>query len=351
MSTKRKPASDVLLIALASLLIAFFIWYIAKRGDVENFDLTVQIRPDLVPSNIEIVNFNPGSVTVSFQCPKMNDRFISHANFNVVVDLSDIAYAAGVEENRTTTRTLEKSMVQRASGVPQAIIPLRINPGEVRVTARWRLRSAVVQPVMAGVPAENYELVGPVTVTPAEVLLTGSQNALERAPRDEQGRIIVRTKPIDVTGLTEGASGQIELEPPSLLQIFIADSEPHLASDDERLASFNYEIAEKTGQLTFTEAPVGRVTVSAEATPLIDPPLVTVVVTAPVTLLDQIKLEHLVVRAKTPLGADVTKFNSTMAIEAVWSPTAPEAVKQRATLSEPEPNTVRVELSSDEIEN
>jgi hypothetical protein len=191
-------------LALCAFLIAFFIWMIAKREEVDSDVIQVPARLLDVPDYIE-ARFQPQEVSVALQFPRALKSEIVPENFVASIDfgeLLDLGGAPGAEfpgslEFRARSVPMDSSRfgLERDSNVSLSQIHVeRFRPPDIRVEARHRGKVLPVRPMFEGVPASDYRLnANRSQAKPSEVFVAGT-------PEDLMGVVEVRTMPVSVAG-------------------------------------------------------------------------------------------------------------------------------------------------------
>ncbi|MFC1601686.1 hypothetical protein ACFL34_05000, partial [Candidatus Sumerlaeota bacterium] len=310
MRTVERTTSEVLLILLTSFVIAFVIWFMAKRADVETENLTVPIRLGSVPQMIE-TKIDPNHAIISVQYPKNQKQWIMASNFTVIVTVNDIRGHAGIGQFESITMPLSPEMIQASINVPPVIHPANIRPAAIDVSAQWRLEQAQIQPTIIGEVAPGYQLDGPIGLASSTILLTGSGSAFAQAPRDDARNIIVRTDPIDLSGKNKTFGGKTSPRIPEDLWPF--SKKELVITDAQATIPYSVAIVEQKQQRQFQRVPVQLITLVRNVKYEVAPTHVAVTVNAPLSLLDDITPEHIAITALQPLD-ESKQFSGEVAI-------------------------------------
>ncbi len=188
---------------LASLFISFAIWLIAKQGD---------LMEDWVVAKIELskeidaeIQLEPAEGTVLLQFPAWQQDQIAktaetRCRIEIDVDsLGDPLKWCGVEVPVTRDVALQESMVVK-SELPSGAQAIAVRPSSVIITGKLRTRKAWIKVRTNGKPAEGYYLPKTPSARPASLFLTGSQEALDKLPRDADGMFYIEAEEIDLSG-------------------------------------------------------------------------------------------------------------------------------------------------------
>ncbi|MBN1518099.1 hypothetical protein JXA32_16175 [Candidatus Sumerlaeota bacterium] len=342
MKTSERYATDSALMIIASLAIAFIIWYIAKQGDVETSYLRIPIVFEEAMPEIEI-SAETLEARVAVHYPKTYARWIDKANFSLRVELDGLKRKAGVDEFRESVYPVYPSMIQR-KGVPDVVIVREIeNPREVRLLSRWRLARGVIQPEAQGQPAPDYEIAGGIALDPAEIWLTGSASALKQWTDPVTGQIALKTDSISVTNASSELKGKVNVSIPPGLSLFDPDKRD-IDPAASIAVSYNAPIAEKMGERRIANVQIRISTLSQKVKISALPEEGQALATGPVRLLNQIKREYIKFKPRTPLD-ETMDFTGQVAVEAIWADETPEPIRAAVKLSEAKPEAVTVTLT------
>ena len=179
------------LIALFGALALWF--FITYRGQSETA-IEAQIDFKNVPAGLEILKQNVKKVNVSVRGHEMILGGLKPADARVAVDLSsgkkgESSYFFDVND----VKVLQNVQVKR------------IEPNSVRVTLDESVsRNVNVSPYVIGIPAAGFE-VRKIIVDPSHVSVEGARTEMARLA-------ILRTDPLDITGLNSSISQNIRLD-------------------------------------------------------------------------------------------------------------------------------------------
>jgi YbbR domain-containing protein len=179
------------LIALFGALALWF--FITYRGQSETA-IEAHIDFKNVPAGLEILKQNVKKVNVNVRGHEMILGGLKPTDVRVVVDL-------------TNGKKGESSYFFDAKDVKvlQNVQVKRIEPNSVRVTLDESVsRNIIVSPYVIGVPTAGFE-VKKIVVDPSHVNVEGARTEMARLA-------ILRTDPLDITGLNSSISQNIRLD-------------------------------------------------------------------------------------------------------------------------------------------
>lgn len=179
-------------IAAVSLSIVLWI-FVTSRGQSEiAIDIPLEFKN--IPQGLELVNYSAKEISLSIKGQERLIKSIKPSDIQVYIDLSKTKKGESIYY---ITRDDIK--------LPRAIDVINISPSSVKVIAEETVTKTVrVRPVVVGEPEKGY-FVKSVEVAPQTLVIEG--------PRSEVGKInILRTEPLDITGLNETVTQDMRLD-------------------------------------------------------------------------------------------------------------------------------------------
>jgi len=179
---------------LLSIAIAVSLWFfITYRGQSET-TVDSQLEFKNMPQGLEILKQNSKKVTVNIRGHESVLGSLKPADVRVMVDLAN-------GKKGEASYYFDTTDVK----IPANVKILRIDPTYVRVTLDESLsRDIEIKPYVVGQPAKGYEIYK-ITVNPPVVVVEG--------PKTEMARLsILRTEPLDITGLDSDISQNIRVD-------------------------------------------------------------------------------------------------------------------------------------------
>lgn len=224
---QRLRSTDAVLI-VSALLIAYFIWLIAKTGTVEE-----QVVDD-VPIVLQLpaciqgdANRKTGSIEVRY--PKSIRKDIHSRAFEIRIGDSEVFSQAGVREANQVTIPLLADDVLHPS-LPPSVEVQRVEPGRITVMAKFRTVSAHIVPQLVGEPASGFRF-DKTIVGPPDRLLTGPKERLDNLPRNRQGTVELPTSPIPLADQRDSFTTSAAILVPESLNIVDEETRQRLPRD------------------------------------------------------------------------------------------------------------------------
>jgi YbbR domain-containing protein len=179
---------------VAAVVLAVILWvFVTSKGQTE-MSLSVPIEYVNIPSGLEISKRTATAAHIVVRTHESLSKNIRQENVRVSVDVSR---ALKGEE----TFSLKKDDVKVAFGATVA----EIEPATVRVVFEETVsRKVRVKPEVTGNPETGY-VVKRIEVSPEEVVIEGARSEVRKVG-------VIRTEPIDISGLTEDLSQEAKLE-------------------------------------------------------------------------------------------------------------------------------------------
>ncbi len=179
---------------LLSIAIAVSLWFfITYRGQSET-TVESQLEFKNMPQGLEILKQNIKKVTVNIRGHESVLGSLKPADVRVMVDLSN-------GKKGEASFYFDTNDVK----IPANVKILRTEPTFVRVTLDESVsRDIEIKPYVVGQPAKGYE-VYKMTVNPAVVTVEGAKTEMARLS-------ILRTEPLDITGLDTNISQNIRVD-------------------------------------------------------------------------------------------------------------------------------------------
>lgn len=179
---------------LLSVAVAISLWFfITYRGQTET---TIEAQVDFknIPHGLEILKQNIKKVSISVRGHEMILSGLKPSDVRLVVDLSS-------GKKGEASYYFDASDVKLAQNVKVQ----RIDPTYVRVTLdESQSKNVEIKPYIVGQPAAGYA-VHKITVEPASVILEGAKTEMARLA-------VLRTEPLDITGLDASFSQNVRID-------------------------------------------------------------------------------------------------------------------------------------------
>jgi hypothetical protein len=307
---QRLRSTDAILV-VSALLIAYFIWLIAKTGTVEEQVVDdVPIVLDLPP----YVQGDPSRKTANIEVryPKSIRKDIHSRSFTLRINEPELFSQAGVSEAKSVTVPLLADDVQHPS-LPPSVQVQRVEPGRMTVMLKFRTAPARIVPRTVGEPSNGYHLEKTI-VSPPERLLTGPQDQLDRLPRNRFAVVELQTNPIFLTGQRDSFSTSVAILVPERLNLVDEDTRQRLPRDVS-FALVQVVIKEQNTSRTIEAIPIQVATVSRNLAARTEPTSAAVVILGPRTRVESLDPRVILLWLKNPPEEKVG-FVGKIAIEA-----------------------------------
>ena len=294
MFTKLRSANTVLVIS--SLLIAYFIWLIAKMGNVEEQVLDdVPILLDLPPW-IE-AELSRKTVTIEVRYPKSGRRDIYSGAFHVLINDPDLFVQLGVRDAQAITVPLTVDDAKHPS-LPESVQVQKIDPGRLMVWVKYRTAPARISPRFTGQPAAGYYREKAI-VSPPLRLLTGSKGALDKLPRDKEGLVELQTLPINLTEARDSFSTSVAVVVPDDVNVVDEETRQRLLHD-VTFALVQVILKEETMSRTMPGIPIQVSPLSSNLVARVEPTSGAVTITGPRSRVELLDPRMILLRPKNP---------------------------------------------------
>ncbi|MCE5230967.1 hypothetical protein LLG95_15420 [bacterium] len=193
---RRRRIREEISLIVPAVFIAIVVWAIAQQQKLEtNWLNDISVTLINVPPNM-VVTPNPDVVRIQVRYPGELHNSAVARNFGFSIDASRIFRT---EPDQTQPQTATYQLAPRdidKQNVPEAIQVVEVVPAKIQLTAILRTTTATVETVTTGQLPRNMELTDKPQARPAEVVVTGSIEALQALR--ERGKRIIKTTPIDL---------------------------------------------------------------------------------------------------------------------------------------------------------
>lgn len=178
----------------AAVVLAIVLWvFVTSKGQTE-MALSVPIEYANIPSGIEISKHTVTAAQIVVRTHESLSKNIRQENVRVSVDVSRAKKGEEIF-------SLKKDDVK----VPYGATVTKIEPSAVKVMFEETVSKKVpVKPEITGSPEQGYA-VKRVEVSPEEVDIEGAKSEVRKVG-------VMRTEPIDISGLTEDLKQEAKLE-------------------------------------------------------------------------------------------------------------------------------------------
>ena len=292
----RKLQSANVVLIIASLLIAYFIWLIAKTGNVE--EQVLENVPILLgtPPDIE-AELSRKTVNVVVRYPTSARSKVYSSAFQVVNNNPGLFSQAGVREAQEVPVPLTTDDVQHGS-IPENVEAQRVEPASIKVWIKYRVVPAQILPQITGQPGEGFDY-EKALVSPADRLLTGPQDRLNSLPRLRNGVVELQTSPIPITDRRESFTTSVAILVPDQVSIVDEDSRKRLPREVS-FAVVQVIIKEQATSRTIANIPIQVPTVIRNLVARTEPTSGTVTITGPRSRVESLDPRVIFLRLKNP---------------------------------------------------
>jgi len=315
--------SDVVLIA-ASVLIAYFIWLVARTGNVEE-----RVVED-VPVVMELPPFleaelSRKAVNVNVRYPTGVRSKVYSGAFLVRVSGRDqgLVSQAGIREPQAVTIPLTTDDVLRTT-LSASVQVLRVEPARITAYVKYRTALARIIAPTEGQPAPNYRWEEPI-VTPSERLITGPQNVLNGMERDRDGFVVLRTNPVSLVGRSDSFTTSALLVMPEEISALDEETRQRLPRDST-LAIVQVVIKEEEASRTISQIPVQVPVLTSNLIARFEPASGTVTIKGPRSRVESLDPRVILLRPKEK-PQEKPGVSVIVAIEALLDKTVPAEVR------------------------
>jgi len=178
----------------AAVVLAIILWvFVTSKGQTE-MALSVPIEYANIPSGIEISKHTVTAAQIVVRTHESLSKNIRQENVRVSVDVSRAKKGEEIFP-------LRKDDVK----VPYGATVTKIEPATVKVVFEETASKKVpVKPEVTGSPEQGY-VVKRIEVSPEEVVIEGAKSEVRKVG-------VLRTEPIDISGLTEDLKQEAKIE-------------------------------------------------------------------------------------------------------------------------------------------
>jgi len=331
-----------LFLALASLLIAFVIWTIAKRGDETVEVFPVPLRLTNVPSNV-IARVEPDRVNITLRVPNRVRARIQPDMFWVEYDFAKELLPwtwCGIEDFRPSKQiNLDTSLV-RISGEDEDELRRKIQFSSIDkegvvVKAKLVTRPAKLEFPTKGDLAPGYRLAEPIKPDdPGTIYLTASPAVFKLITGSEDAPVRINTEEIDLAGKKASFNITVGLRLPAEVELVYPDV--------HRLVKAQVAIEEIVA--TVENVPIVVPEPPEDLLLEYSPHNVAVSVRGPEEILKRLKPSDFIVRpAREVLPAAGLEIS--VPLEAVFLPNSPKAITEVVGIRGITPDTAALKFS------
>ncbi|MBM3333593.1 hypothetical protein FJY63_02930, partial [Candidatus Sumerlaeota bacterium] len=249
----RLHMSDIVLIA-ASVLIAYFIWLIARTGNVEERVVEdVPVVLDLPPF-LE-AELSHKVVDVSIRYPTGVRSRITNSAFMVRISGRDqgLVSQAGVREPQAVTIPVITDDVLHTT-LTASVEVLKVEPVRITAYVKYRVALARIIAPTEGQPAPTYRCEEPI-VTPPERLITGPPDVLNGMERDRNGFVTMWTNPVSLAGKRDSFTTSSLIAVPDEISVLDEETRQRLPRDSA-LAIVQVVIKEEETSRSISQIPI-----------------------------------------------------------------------------------------------
>ncbi len=321
----RNLSSDAFLVA-TSLFIAFVIWIIAKSGDIDTVTLTVPLRLENVPQNVE-AKLSQEQVQVTISAPQNIIRQLSNnAYYKFEVDwkkqfpdprswCSDpwamnksSEFALSKVKHVAFTSILSSEARQRFE---EKVKFLLIEPESIHAIGKYITRRSIVEFPTQGSVLEGYKLLGSIQPTTSRnVLLLASNEVFEALGAKDQDDIVkIKSEVIDIDNAHESFNKTVRLILPQYTELFYRE--------DSRI-EVRVSIEEIIDSRTISGVPIVFQPLNESLDVRYAPTTATLSVRGPVHILKNLTVGDFTVRPDAPQEQDGLEV--TVGLKASFSP-------------------------------
>ncbi|MCC6546244.1 hypothetical protein IT570_03660 [Candidatus Sumerlaeota bacterium] len=270
-----RPLFTQAFIISASILCGFGLWLMTQLREKKEISLYIAVQPVNVPPEAKLA-IRPQQILAKFSYPSIDEGKMRSDNFYIEVDFSDLKQRIGRRLEDKGDRSLSREQVRdRIDAGRYNITTVDLLEPQVSWEASLRNTRARIEPVLTGKPADGF-------------VYTQRSASDERGPevtvllskdREEQlmqsgGPLVVKTKPIDVTGLSGLVRKTTELDLPAGISLLPEEA-------DQMTRTVFVDIEEQEMTRTLENVPVTYQFISAAQglQAEITPPRVNVIIT------------------------------------------------------------------------
>jgi YbbR domain-containing protein len=338
----RRLGADLFL-AFASLLIAFVIWTIAKRGDETVEVFSVPLRLTNVPTNVT-ARIEPETVKITLRVPNRLRARVQTDLFRVECDfvkqLPEPRGWCGIEDFRSSKQiNLDTSLIHVAESadddVRRKIQFVSLDGGDVTVKGKLITRPAKLEFPTKGDLAPGYRLAEPIKpADPGVIYVTASAAVFKQITENDTAPVRISTEEIDLTGQKASFDISVSLRLPANVELVYPEV--------HRLIKAQVAIEEITS--TVENVPV--VVPEPPADLLLDysPHVVAVSVRGPQEVLKRLKPSDFIVRSPREI-LPAAGLEVSVPLEATFLPNTPKTVTDVVGIRNVTPDSVSLKFS------
>ena len=332
---------DVTLI-VASLLVAFFIWLIAKKGETNHDTLTAPVMITK-PNPLCEIKYAPAEMQIRVQYPASLRSYVKNGIFFIDLDVSDIhLHGAGLDEFSEIQRTMTLDNLKAGADLSGEIRPVSfMSSNKVVISARLNARPVAIEAQTTGSLAEGFALARPPVAEETDRLrLAGPQNRLaELAGAGE--KVTLKTEPIDLAG--RGAPDNVYAKAlvPEGCYLASVDREQKILPLSDWRVLVALPIAEEAVERVIENVPLALVPFSSSVRFDYTPRAVSVRVKGPHSLVEGIAPSSFVLSAVSSVN-ETPGFTGETAIAARFAESVPEKTRDGVTIVAVDPPSIRV---------
>ncbi len=179
---------------LVSLGLAIVLWYFVGGEDIVNKNVMVPVEVINLPRDLVISNQYKKEIEVSVSGPR-----------SLVMDIGNRGISRHIDLSQATPGTMVLENTNDVISVPRGVKVLRIQPRSVILSLDKMIQKQFsVNPVTVGMLATDF-ILKEIRMEPDSISITGPQTVLSQFD-------VLRTKPIDISGLRKSTQIQIPLE-------------------------------------------------------------------------------------------------------------------------------------------
>lgn len=179
---------------IISLCLAIVLWYFVGGEDIVNKNVLVRVEVINLPRDLVISNQFKKEIEVSVSGPR-----------SLVLNMDNLAISRQVDLSKATPGTMVIDNNNNDIPVPRGVSVQRIQPKSIILSLDKLIQKQFeVHPVTIGKLASDYVL-KEIRMEPDSIAITGPQTVLSQFE-------VLRTKEIDIRGLSASTQRQIPLE-------------------------------------------------------------------------------------------------------------------------------------------
>lgn len=287
MAKSSKERYSVVILPLFSVFLGFVVWVINKHSETDIRTIQVDVVPINQPDYIDVQSYSPEQVLISFNIRKTDEILIRRSDeFKVEVDLSQF-------EDRAISSQSYEEIAFRVNQ-DNLLTPRNLNfvryedDPVIRFNAKMRVAQAKISPVFSeGSPAQGYEVdVSSIYIDPSEVTVAVDEATLLES---QARQIEIFTEPINVSGKKDNMAGIFSLQYVNGSGIYPIPGRP------KQSVTVELAIPEVEESKVYQNVPIRFSAIKRNIVAIIEPEAVDVTLTGPVSLLDQIDIEDIIV--------------------------------------------------------